>query len=236
MQASVWPSAQALRRRLYEILHHGTIGDHSSRIVGRFIVASDHRQPGGGDAAIGARPRASLRPRLQRRRDPVAGRLHPRVRAAGVGRGRRSRLPPSGAAARPLAIRLKPCRDHRPAGGAAVLVRLGIAGRSARRPGIPGGAVSQAHPLLGRHELAPGRHLYRAPGFVRLLHHPDRGDPDRRQYHAPGRRRCAARKIRDHSGRHVVGDRHAGHARLWRRGSDHARSAAWSPASPSSSA
>ena len=27
MQASVWPSAQALRRRLYEILHHGTIGD-----------------------------------------------------------------------------------------------------------------------------------------------------------------------------------------------------------------
>ena len=38
MQASVWPSAQALRRRLYEILHHGTIGDHSSRIVGRSIV------------------------------------------------------------------------------------------------------------------------------------------------------------------------------------------------------
>jgi voltage-gated potassium channel len=38
MQASVSPSAQARRRRLYEILHHGTIGDHSSRLVGRFIV------------------------------------------------------------------------------------------------------------------------------------------------------------------------------------------------------
>jgi voltage-gated potassium channel len=38
MQARVWPSVRALRRRLYEILHHGTIGDRSSGMVGRFIV------------------------------------------------------------------------------------------------------------------------------------------------------------------------------------------------------
>jgi hypothetical protein len=43
MQARVRPSARELRRRLYEILHHGTIGDRTSRIVGQFIVL---RHPG----------------------------------------------------------------------------------------------------------------------------------------------------------------------------------------------
>jgi voltage-gated potassium channel len=38
MQARIWPSARGLRHRLSEILHHGTIGDRSSGIVGRFIV------------------------------------------------------------------------------------------------------------------------------------------------------------------------------------------------------
>jgi voltage-gated potassium channel len=38
MQAKVRQSALELRRRLYEILHHGTIGDRTSRIAGQFIV------------------------------------------------------------------------------------------------------------------------------------------------------------------------------------------------------
>jgi voltage-gated potassium channel len=38
MQARVRRSARELRHRLYEILHHGTIGDRTSRIVGQFIV------------------------------------------------------------------------------------------------------------------------------------------------------------------------------------------------------
>jgi voltage-gated potassium channel len=38
MQARVWQSAPELRRRLYEILHHGTVGDRTSRTVGRLIV------------------------------------------------------------------------------------------------------------------------------------------------------------------------------------------------------
>jgi len=38
MQAKVSSFAPALRHRLYEILHHGTIGDRTSRIVGRFTV------------------------------------------------------------------------------------------------------------------------------------------------------------------------------------------------------
>jgi len=38
MQARVRRSARELRHRLYEILHHGTIGDRTSRMVGQFIV------------------------------------------------------------------------------------------------------------------------------------------------------------------------------------------------------
>jgi hypothetical protein len=38
MQTRVWASAPELRRRLYEILHHGAIGDRTSRTVGQFIV------------------------------------------------------------------------------------------------------------------------------------------------------------------------------------------------------
>jgi voltage-gated potassium channel len=38
MPAKVWPSAAKLRGRLYEILHHGTVGDRTSRTVGQFIV------------------------------------------------------------------------------------------------------------------------------------------------------------------------------------------------------
>jgi voltage-gated potassium channel len=38
MPAKVWPSAAKLRGRLYEILHHGTVGDRTSRSVGQFIV------------------------------------------------------------------------------------------------------------------------------------------------------------------------------------------------------
>jgi voltage-gated potassium channel len=38
MQAKVRRSVPELRHRLYEILHHGTIGDRTSRIVGQFIV------------------------------------------------------------------------------------------------------------------------------------------------------------------------------------------------------
>ena len=38
MQTRVLASAPELRRRLYEILHHGAIGDRTSRTVGQFIV------------------------------------------------------------------------------------------------------------------------------------------------------------------------------------------------------
>jgi voltage-gated potassium channel len=38
MPAKVWPSAAKLRGRLYELLHHGTVGDRTSRTVGQFIV------------------------------------------------------------------------------------------------------------------------------------------------------------------------------------------------------
>jgi len=38
MPAGVLPSVLRRRRRIYEILHHGTVGDRTSRTVGQFIV------------------------------------------------------------------------------------------------------------------------------------------------------------------------------------------------------
>ena len=38
MPRHAWRAAADLRRRLYEVLEHGTIGDRTSLIVGRLIV------------------------------------------------------------------------------------------------------------------------------------------------------------------------------------------------------
>jgi hypothetical protein len=193
MPRHIWRSGGDLRRRLYEILEHGAIGDRTGLIVGRLIVVLIVTN-------LVTMALDSV-PALQAQYGPlfIAIELLSLV-VFTVEYGLRVWVAAEHAPHRHSSERkarwefcFEPARRDRSSRGPAVLVRICLAGRSAGPAGVSDGALSQVGALLTRHALAARCSLRRAPCFVRLLRHFTGRDAARRKRHARGRRPRAAR-------------------------------------------
>jgi hypothetical protein len=126
-------------------------------------------------------------------------------------------------ASRPLArasasgICLLQPRHHRPDGLPAVGDRV-ERGRPLGAGAVRHAAVFQTGTLFAGAALAAGGAPCRAPHAVRLRRDPDRRGAAVRLTALCDRAQRSARQVRHHSAGDVVGDRHARHGRLWRRG------------------
>ena len=178
-------------------------------------------QSGGGGAAVDAAARHALRASVRCDRSLLAGRVQRRICLAPVGGGRARAAPASFRHARAPEIRAEPGRPGRSRRRAAVLAGAGGAGRFARGAGVPHRALLQDHALFAGHALAARRALPRAARAVRLPGDHVRHRAGRRPRSCISPKAGAARQARHHSAGAVVGDRHARHHRLWRRGAGH---------------
>src|ERR1700746_2706515 len=212
-----------LRRRLYEILEHGSIGDRTGLMVGRLIVllivinlvsmtldsVPELQTQYGALFTIIELLSLVVFTIEYALRVWVAAEHAP----AGLERAQGA-----------MEVRLEPARCDRPPRRLAVLACICVARRSAGPARVSDGPLSQVGALLARHAFAVGRSLQRASRAIRLFCDLARRNAGRCKHHARHRAPRAAREIRHHSRRDVVGDRYAGHDRLWRRGSgDRAR-------------
>src|SRR5215831_15055787 len=184
MPRRIWRSGGDLRRRLYEILEHGAIGNRTGLIVGRLIVV----------LIVTNLVTMALEsvPVLQAQYGPlfiaiellslVVFTIEYGLRVWVAGRARAA--PAFERTQGPLGVCFEPARRDRSSGGPAVLVRIRLAGRSAGPAGVSNGALSQVGAILTGHALAARRALQRAPCVVRLLRHLTGCDAGRCQHHA----------------------------------------------------
>ena len=165
-------SAAEWRRRIYEVMEEGAIGDPVGNVLNKVHRHTHPRQSGGGRSAIGTGAGPYVRLLVRSDRVCFACGLHGRICAAALGRRRAPAASPPQRRVGAPEVRLERAGHRRSPRGAAVLVHPRAAVGAAQLHCLPHRASAQARAAIPERALAARSHPFRAPRAVRLSCHP----------------------------------------------------------------